>query len=283
MKAVQMVGEYFVLGQGYESDELTYQQYADRMGALFCPEAGTVATREDFFARKQGRSEPYLLYLQDKLELFNLGWNGREDFPTLKFETIKGLANFGVRNELYVRDINDWPTLARAVEQLVIGRRHQMKAGDTLSDTSMDGLATSTEIFERSTSKASADVNQLTSSASAPATGKPCWDCGDLDHFHNSPHCKDVGARKFWPVRGRGRGGRGQGGRGQGGRGAGGQGHAGGRGFWVKRRGFVRPNSNTGSVNQLEAEQDVWVRVEDESVVQEEDFLGETRPGTTTT
>jgi hypothetical protein len=282
MKAVQMVGEAFVLDRGTEVDELSYTQYADKMGQLFCPEAGTVATREDFYARKQGRNEPYLLYLQDKLELFNLGWNGKEDFPTLKFETIKGLANFGVRNELYVRDINDWPSLSRAVEQLVIGRRHQIKAGDTLSDASMDGLAASTEIVDKSKSSYSADVNQITPPTAAPSADKPCWDCGSPDHFHNSPRCKEVGARKFWPARGRGRGGRGQGGRGQGGRGAGGRGSSGSsRGYWVKRRGFVR--SNTGSVNQLETEQDVWVKVEDATVAQDEDFLEEASPTTTTT
>ena len=244
---------------------MSYREYATRLGNLFCPQAGTVATKEDFYARTQGKNEPYILYLNEKLELFHLGWGGIVDFDTLAYETIRGLANTEVRNQMYNMQWSDWPTLTAAVEKCVVGRIHQIKAGDVQGNMSMEGLSASYSLVNRSTT---ADVNQVTTAAT---NAERCWDCGSHDHFHNSPHCTQPGARRFWPSRGRGRG---QGGRGAAGRGAGGRGFSG-RGRYFQRRGVLR--SNSGSVNQVEAEQDVYVLVEDDGSQPSEnsDFLGE--------
>ena len=282
VKAVQMIGS-MEPGDARVAN-MSYAEYAETIGKMFCPEAGTDANREEFYLRKQGKTEPFIMYLHDKYELYMMGWLGQMDFQTLRFEAIKGLANPEVRKELYIREINDWSALTKAVSSVIIGKIHQVKAGDSLSPD-MDGLVTSYTVKEKASS---ADVNQLTA-APAEATGpvagsqqKRCWDCGSHTHFHNSPHCASPGARKFWPQgRGRGQGGRGARGgfrgRGAGGRGSTG-GATGGRGRWVRQRGVFR--SAGGSVNQIDGEQDVYVWQEDSdnqvlALEQESAFLGE--------
>ena len=284
-KAVLLAGDYTPSSPGVVN--MSFRQYIDALGSIYSPPSGTMQTREEIKNRKQGKTEPYLVYLHEKEQLYKLAYVDIYDWQTLRLEAIMGLANPEVRADMYKAGVNTYPELTQRVGELVTAMQQRIKNGDSL-DSSWDGLNIGfTETV--STKKKAYEVNAVGGSNLDPTaqpvrTNRPqCWDCGSTSHFHNSPACPTPGTRKFGGrVQGQGRGGRGNGSRR--GRGAGGRGSGGSGGRWMRARKFTRADGGQGQVHTVEAEQDFMVWVEDEpygaeaaDTTQAEDhFLGET-------
>ena len=129
---------------GIEADDfdlLTYDQFEEKVQALFMPAAESQMARQEFIARKQHAQENVSTYLQSKIALFLMAYPDPEgSLPTLVTETIAGIYNIVVKRQIRRQNPTTIEMLRTVSVQAVANEREAHLAGYGESQ-SLDGLA----------------------------------------------------------------------------------------------------------------------------------------------
>ena len=179
-----------------ECKNIKLEEYIERLRLLFEPPSESETARHEFLARRQHKEENPMLYLSDKVTLFERAFAApRRDFNLLSDSTTDGLFNETLRKEMRKIVVSNEAQYGEKLAFHVNAIRKSVIAGD-MSESDAKGTntysTTSSYLAQKSgtaatTIKSEPGIYALDSKKSGSGTKKnfklKCYHCQKTGHF----------------------------------------------------------------------------------------------------